>query len=295
MISLDERVKRPQKRYRSISCPDDGSNGRRPDHQPEKLLPECPGGVFEYGSGRVFRINAHAGEDNAQRGEKEQISDRGGNEDACGCALVDFLQRTFAPQARVEQAVRAGERYVPAHGPAYEREGGDGVEFFGEKGVFQGTFQWRVRGECDIENEGYHHKTEDFGETVHRFPGFFEKENGDSNARADDGAGFDGNARHSFDAQARAGYIADVECESACYDEECEEVAEAGEQFIGQVLGAFAGNGDDLPDIELDGEVDQDGYQNNKTETRCQFFGEYSRLRQEAGTYRGGGHQECCA
>jgi hypothetical protein len=154
---------------------------------------------------------------------------------------------------------------------------------------------WRVRGECDIEDEYDHHEAEDFGEAVHGLAGFFEKENRDGYCGAEDGARLDRKAGHGFDTEARAGHIADVKSQSTAYDEECQEVTETREKIVCQILGPFAGYGDDLPDVELDGEVDQNRYQNDKAETGRQLFGEDGRLRQKAGAYCRSGHEECGA
>ena len=127
----------------------------------------------------------------------------------------------------------------------------------GSNFVLNGTTQWRMRSECDVENEGYHDKPKDFSKAIHGFACFLEQKYADGNGRAENSTCLHAEARHGFDAEPCASYITDVEGQPAGYDEKCEQVTEAREQFVGKVLGAFAGDGDDPPDVELNGEVDQ--------------------------------------
>src|SRR5690606_16034367 len=86
--------------------------------------------------------------------------------------------------------------------------------------------------------------------------------------------------------------VADVEREAAERDEYGERVAETGEHQVRDVLRPSFGDGDDAPDVELCGDVEQDGDENREAEAGAEPRREDGRLGEETGAHGGRRHEE---
>src|SRR5690606_7887750 len=128
---------------------------------------------------------------------------------------------------------------------------------------------------------------EQLGEAVHGAAGLAHEEDRDR----DDAAGGRTEARVDIEQRVRAESgardVADVEREAAERDEYGERVAETGEHQVRDVLRPSFGDGDDAPDVELCGDVEQDGDENREAEAGAEPRREDGRLGEETGAHGG--------
>ena len=108
------------------------------------------------------------------------------------------------------------------------------------------------------------------------------QEDGDGDDGTDDGPRVLIHAQHDVEPQGRAADVADVEGQASERHGKGQEIAQARQHPVGDILSAQARNGKDAPDIELDNDVHEDRDHNGEGEGGFQPFGEHGRLRNEA-------------
>lgn len=146
--------------------------------------------------------------------------------------------------------------------------------------------------ENHVAHHGDHDEAQNLGETVHGRSHLLAEEEEDGDDGADGGSHGQGNAAEDVQPHGRSADVADVEDESADGDGEGEEVAQAGQNPVGHILGPHARYGQNAPYVELDDDVDENRRQDGEGEGGLKFFREDGRLSEKARSDGRRGHEE---
>src|SRR5699024_1742495 len=144
----------------------------------------------------------------------------------------------------------------------------------------------------DDSGEDDHTDAEDEYDGVDDLACAFEQEDADGQDAGDQAAELRVDDQQGVEAEPAAGDVADVEGQPADDDEDRQDDARAGDRGGGQLRGPVGRGGEQAPDMELDGDVDEDRREDREGEGRFHLRGERGRLRDEAGADRRGGHEE---
>lgn len=292
VVRVDPFVERADEGYGGVRRADYGGDGRRPHDDAEDLVAHVARGEVEDGRRRVRAVQREARADDAERRQEEEHAHHAGEAHAGDGAAGDLGDRFFAGDARVDEAVPAGEGDVAADGAAHDSDDGHGIDGVRRDGLHEGFAHGRRGGEGHVQGEHDHHEARELGEAVHQAARFLHDEDGDGQHRADDRAGHGVEAEEHVEAHARAGDVADIEGKAAQHDERRHEVAQARQDHVRHILPALAGDADDAPYVELRADVEDDGGEDDEAEARLELFGEYGGLREEARSDGRGRHQE---
>ena len=161
-----------------------------------------------------------------------------------------------------------------------------------DDGFFKREADGRLRLDDHEADHREHDDAEDLREHVHRLARLFADKQHDGAERAYNCSRGERKSAYDVKAHRRAAYVSDVENEAAYGDEYRNKIAEAREDFVGDVLRALPGDAEDAPDVKLDDDVDDDGNNDCKGEGRLQLVREDRRLCQKSRPDGGGRHKE---
>src|SRR5690606_15557287 len=169
-----------------------------------------------------------------------------------------------AVHAGVQEPVPARKRDVPSDGPADQRDDLEHTDPHRHERAHGRLADGRTRGDGDEEHEPDHHDTEHLGEAIHGAAGLAYEEQGYRYGPADGRADSRIDVEQRVGAEPGAGNVADVEDEAAEDDEQGEEVSEAREDQVRDVLRPSIADRDDTPDVELRSQVEDDGHEDGE-------------------------------
>ena len=147
-------------------------------------------------------------------------------------------------------------------------------------------------GHSHIDGQQHHDTAGDLGEFIHQAAGFLAQEDENGDGRTDQSPGNGSDAEQHIQPQPGAAQVPDVEGQAPEYHESRNQVAQPGQDHVGDILPRFFGHGDDTPYIQLGNGIDDDHGQDGKAETGSQLPGKYRRLGQKTRSDGRGGHQE---
>ncbi len=150
----------------------------------------------------------------------------------------------------------------------------------------------RAGGDRDDQGGQDHQQPEADHRAVQGQAGLLAHEDPDGEQRGQRSADPGVEPEHRLGAQAAAGDVADVEHQAAEHDEPGEQVADAGEHPVAELVGAQAGDPDHPPDVELHGDVHDHREHDRAGERGAELDGEGRGLGDEARADGAGGHQE---
>jgi hypothetical protein len=292
VVAVQDRAEGPDEGHGSVGGADDGADRGSPHDDAEDLIAHIACRQFEDRCRRVGRIQGHAGSQDAEGRQEEDDAHDARNTDARNGTARDFAQMFHARDAGVDEAVAAAEGDVAADRAANQGDDGHHVDFIRHYGLGNDLAHGRRRRNRHVEGEDDHDEPGQLGELVHRPAGFLHHEDGDGDAGADGRADNRIDAEEDIEAQAGAADVADVEGQAAHDDEQGDEIPQAGQHLIGDILAAQAGHADDAPDIQLRPDVKEHAQEDDEAEARPQLARENRRLGQEARADGTGRHQE---
>ena len=278
------------------SCANDGGDTGGEQAQTEQTIADVAGGQLEGLSSGVTSVDdlvsvagGHAA--GTQNGQEQQDTDSTGSQNALSDGLTEVAG---ALNTSVDQTVSTGEGDVAAAGAA--QQGGQNDEHGGELVESNQTgsdlADGRLGDDGDDQNGDQDDGGQDGGDLIHNGLSVLVQEDDDAQAAGHNGADLLGQADHGVEAQSDAADVTDVESQTADGDDDGQEHAQTGQQLVGDILSAHAGNADDGPDVHLGSDIHDDGAQNDHDQGSAVLSGELRSLGQEAGADGGSSHQE---
>jgi hypothetical protein len=207
-------------------------------------------------------------------------------------AHVDALNVFLSCNAGVDNSVRAGEGDVSADGSSHEGQD-DGSVKLGRYESFADRQADRRRGRDDyVSDHAYHDEAKNLDEPIHGLAKVFPRKKNDRDYGVDDASRNQIHSEDDVKTQGRAADVADVERQPSQRHREGQEITQARQHLVGDVLPAQLGNCDDAPYVQLDDDADDNGSENSEAKRRPHLSRENGGLREEAGADGRGCHQK---